>query len=179
MLHMHDLYWSQNIVFVILGLELLMISRQLLNQDILEIRLVLMRGFWIGYQKYLRALSKHHSFVNKQLSCCCLLPYHVKITGSIFTKLVADGIVVQHMPLRMHVNISPLNGRTSSYFKFAIQIQVTSTDDWICKSRVGRKLFLTREASVVWAGRSSTGDLAIYWRSHTVTPLPTSLWNHS
>lgn len=79
----------------------------------------------------------------------------------------------------MHVNISPVTGRTSYYSKLAIQIKVTSTDDWICKSRVGRKLFLTREASVVWARGSRTEDLAIYWRAEAGTPLPTSLWNYS
>lgn len=84
-LYMHDLYWSQNIVLVILGIEILMVSRQFLNQDILEIRLVLMPGFWIGYQKYTRTSLKHDSFVNTQLSCCCLLPYHVKMTGEILS----------------------------------------------------------------------------------------------
>lgn len=64
-----------------------MFSRQLLNTDILEIRLILMPGFWIGYQKYTRALVKYHSFVNKQLSCCCLLAYHVKNDGVDFYQI--------------------------------------------------------------------------------------------
>lgn len=51
----------------------------------------------------------------------------------------------------MHVNISPVNGRTSYYSKLAIQIKATSTDDWICK-KVGLVGSCFSQGKPLWCG---------------------------